>query len=194
MSDQPNTSDLEYSRQLQEKFELYLLGLTFTLLGLAVQTAKFGTYQHADILELLGWLALLISGLIGLSRLEWLPVAYKTNSHLVDIKTEHVSLIAANEQGIKGVLVIDQPGPADIQVLIADRVNAIKKVEARVSALEKSILRKYTAHKWIFVLGLTLLVMARGYSPTASIVSRHLTTPSSGPEKVTLSRAAEVKR
>ena len=58
--------NIEYSRQLQEKFELYLLALTFTLLGLAVQTAKFGSFRMADALEILGWIALAISGLSGL--------------------------------------------------------------------------------------------------------------------------------
>jgi len=194
MSDQHKKSDLEYSRLLQEKFELYLLGLIFTLLGLAVQTAKFGTSQTTDILELLGWLSLLISGLVGLSRLEWLPVAYKTNSHLADLKTQLSSFNAAAQQGITRVPVIDHEEPADIQSLISDRSNAIEKVEARIEGLEKSILRKYSFHKWLFVLGLTLLVVARGYLPASAIVNQHLTTPSSGPEKAAILPAAEVKR
>ncbi len=194
MSDQSSKSDLEYSRQLQEKFELYLLALIFTLLGLAVQTAKFGTSQTADILELLGWALLLISGLVGLSRLEWLPVAYKTNSRLVGLKSEHTQLMAASEHGHKEVAVLDQNEPANIQAIIDDRAQAIQKVEARVKELEKSILRKYSIHKWLFVLGLTLLIGARGYRPVATIIDQHLTTPSSGPAKAALSPAAEVKR
>lgn len=194
MSDQPSKSDLEYSRQLQEKFELYLLALIFTLLGLAVQTAKFGASQIADTLELLGWVLLLISGFVGLSRLEWLPVAYKTNSHLVGLKSEHTQLMAASEQGHTEVAVIDQNEPANIQAIIEDRAQAIQKVETRVKELEKSILRKYSIHKWLFVLGLTLLIGARGYPPLVTIIDQHLTIPSSGPAKAALSPAAEVKR
>ena len=47
MIEPSTTGGLDYSRQLQEKFELYLLALIFTLLGLAVQTAKFdGLSDH----------------------------------------------------------------------------------------------------------------------------------------------------
>ena len=31
---------LEYARNLQEKYEFYLVALTFTILGLSIQTAK----------------------------------------------------------------------------------------------------------------------------------------------------------
>jgi hypothetical protein len=40
--------DLEYSRQLQKKLACYLLALVFMLLGLAVQTAKFGSNPIVD--------------------------------------------------------------------------------------------------------------------------------------------------
>jgi len=186
-------SDLEYSRQLQEKFELYLLALIFTLLGLAVQTAKFGINQLADILELLGWVFLLISGLAGLSRLEWLPVAYKTNSHLVGLKNEHTELMAVAEQGIVEIAVQDQNEPADIQAIIDDRTQAIQKVENRVKKLEKSILRKYCIHKWLFVLGLTFLIVARGSSPVMNIFNNGVTPRSCDPAKAMVSPATEVK-
>lgn len=194
MSDQSAKSDLEYSRQLQEKFELYLLALIFTLVGLAVQTAKFGASQTADILEFLGWVLLLISGLVGLSRFEWLPVAYKTNSHLVDLNNEHRQLMAASKQGHTEIAVLDQAEPANIETIIDDRAQAIQKVEVRVKGLEKSILRKYSVHKWLFVLGLALLIGARGYPPLVTMIDQHLATPSSGPAKAALSPAAEVKR
>ncbi len=73
MSEAPGRNTREYARQLQEKFELYLLGLIFTLLALAVQTAKFGAAPCADGLEVAGWVSLLISGLVGLSRMEGVP-------------------------------------------------------------------------------------------------------------------------
>jgi len=194
MSDQPKNNDLEYSRQLQEKFELYLLALIFTLLGLAVQTAKFGANQIADILELLGWSSLLVSGLAGLSRLEWVPVGLKVHSHVMKLKREHDQFVEMAEGGVDEVPVIDQSEPAPIQTLINDRANDIKKYEARVKEVETSTLRKYSLHKWTFVLGLVLLIGARGYVPTSTIVKQHLTIPSSGPEKLTLSPAPEVKR
>ncbi|PCE27520.1 hypothetical protein BWP39_03180 [Paraburkholderia acidicola] len=162
-------SDIEYSRQLQEKFELYLLALTFTILGLAIQTAKFGTTHLSDLLEVCGWFALLASGLTGLSRLEWLPVTYKTASQLSDLKSEHGQFMEAAEQGYQALPASDQATPLDIHELIADRANAIQKVDVRVKQLERSILRKYSVHKWSFVLGLALLIGARGFPPVAAV-------------------------
>lgn len=74
---------------IQEKFELYLVSLTFTLLALSVQTASFGKYPTADVLEILGWALLLISGIIGIFRLQYVPVvlryyAAKEADHEVD--------------------------------------------------------------------------------------------------------------
>lgn len=167
MSEQAPKSDLEYSRQLQEKFELYLLALIFTLLGLAIQTAKFGSVQAANALELLGWFSLLLSGLVGLSRLEWLPVAYKTHWQLTDLKAEHYRLTDAAERGIEQLPVIGNSESCGIHELISDRAEAIQKVESRVGELEKATQRKYSIHKWSFAVGLVLLIGARGYEPIA---------------------------
>ena len=53
--------ELDFGRDLKSKFELYFLGLVFTLLGLAIQTSKFGTNPISEIAELLGWVCLLVS-------------------------------------------------------------------------------------------------------------------------------------
>jgi len=58
---------------VMEKIEFYFLGLTFTLLALAVQTFKPSTSLTADVVETGGWLLLLISGLVGVSKIEWIP-------------------------------------------------------------------------------------------------------------------------
>lgn len=89
MSGKIQSDDLDYSRQLQGKFEFYLLTLVFTILGLAIQTADFGASKIADILELLAWISLLASGLAGILRLEWLPVIYKAHSNMIRAENEH---------------------------------------------------------------------------------------------------------
>lgn len=52
----------EIGQRIQEKFRFYVLGLTFTILALAIQTAKFGISAVADGLELFGWVVLFVSG------------------------------------------------------------------------------------------------------------------------------------
>jgi len=171
-------SDLEHSRELQEKFELYLLALIFTILGLAIQTAKLGINRASDVLEVLGWLSLMVSGLTGLSRLEWVPVALKTGSQLQDIRNERKRLADAAEGGMQWVPVVDQPEPANINDLIADRDNAIGKAQSHIDKMEQRIQLKYGIHKWSFVIGLVLLFMARAYGPVFEVFSRPATTPS----------------
>ncbi len=71
-------ADLEAkAMDIQEKFELYLVSLTFTLLALSVQTVSFGNHPTADVIEILGWVVLLISGVIGLFRLQYVPVVLR---------------------------------------------------------------------------------------------------------------------
>lgn len=171
-------SDLEHSRELQEKFELYLLALIFTILGLAIQTSKLGTSRVADSLEVLGWLSLVFSGLSGLSRLEWIPVALKTGSQLQKIRTERQQLADAAEAGLHEIPVVDQPAPANIRELIANRDDAIGKVEAHIDKMDQRIRLKYNIHKWSFVIGLVLLVAARAYRPVVEIFSPPSTAPS----------------
>lgn len=68
------TSEREIAHNTQEKFEFYLISLVFTL-ALSIQTSKFGVFIFsADVMELLGWFSLLISGVAGLWRLEYIPV------------------------------------------------------------------------------------------------------------------------
>ena len=58
-----------------EKFEFYFLGLTFTLLGAAIQTAAFTGHSHVSVItEIIGWAGFAISGLVGLSKVEHLSV------------------------------------------------------------------------------------------------------------------------
>jgi hypothetical protein len=70
-------SNLEAAKETQLKHHFYLLTLTFTVLALAVQTAKFSGPIVADGFELLGWLGLLSSGLLGIFRFDLVPKVYQ---------------------------------------------------------------------------------------------------------------------
>ena len=78
--------DLEVCQRVQERIQYYFLTLTFTLLALSVQTAKFdGTITQA-ISELTGWTLLFISGVVGLLRLDQIPKNYKLSIHMQSFK------------------------------------------------------------------------------------------------------------
>src|SRR5438105_3936974 len=73
----PEQRAIDVAIERQGKLDLYFIGLNFTVLGLAVQTAKVGVYYTADVAEILGWIALLVAAFNGLRRLEWLPEHYR---------------------------------------------------------------------------------------------------------------------
>jgi len=176
-------SDLEHSRELQEKFELYLLALIFTILGLAIQTAKLGTYRAADVSEILGWVSLAVSGVAGLWRMEWVPVALKTGAQLQGLRKERQELAEHADRGVQQVRIEDQPEPADVRRLIETRDDIINRGQARLDKIEAAIGIKYEIHKWTFVLGLVLLIVARSYAPVVGVFSR--STPQASCEQRT---------
>ena len=69
-SESAGHSNTAIAQRIQEKFDAYLLGLIFTILGLSIQTAKFGPSATADAFEVISWVLFLVAGLTGLSRFE----------------------------------------------------------------------------------------------------------------------------
>lgn len=156
------TQTLERSRELQEKFEFYLLALVFTLLGLAVQTAKFDGGLIATCFELAGWAALLVSGLAGILRLEWKPVVYGllANKALQEHQADGIREALRN-----GKLIVSQETghPLDPAAVLQLKVGAAGKLDVKAKSLEASLQRRYGVHKWAFFVGLAFLACSRGY-------------------------------
>ena len=57
-------SNLEFAREIRFKFDLYFLGLIFTILGLSIQTAKFEYSLRYNLVEIVSWSLLLLSALL----------------------------------------------------------------------------------------------------------------------------------
>jgi hypothetical protein len=160
----------EYGLQLQEKFELYLLALIFTVLALAVQTAKFDNINIVAVcLELASWVVLLFSGLVGLRRMEWIPVAHFAHADQCQSEAELQQYRTLAKRGIDALPVEDQGEPASIETFIKDREQHILRMKANKRKYDKLTRKRYVVHKWTFVLGMFLLIGARGLGPSIKV-------------------------
>ena len=162
--------NIEISQRLQERFETYWLGLIFTLLALSVQSAKFGVSVPADVLELLSWLLLLVAGLAGMSRFEWMPRQYAWYAHQIN---EEEKVRAAQQRIADGIEIVNlAPLMTEMPAAqyLAKAEATVKEVEDRLKQLDAKQLRKYRLKRWSFALALGSLIAARGYVPVEHIV------------------------
>jgi hypothetical protein len=164
----PDNSNLDVSVRIQEKFEFYFLSLTFIILGLSIQTSKFGAYAISDVLELLGWISLFISGMAGLSRMRWAPSLYKVKDEI--IRRERYRDEGKRRQSKGETYVIQSDKEIPIVDFIADASQGVKEVEDQLSKLETKNSLKYWLHVYGFTFGLLFLIGSRGYEPAVRFV------------------------
>lgn len=168
----------QIAQKLQEKLEFYLIALAFTVLALAVQTVEFGNYLISDITELTGWLSLLLSGLVGLIRLEMFPVVYNKHAILNDLEHEIFKYEEIKASGTNVVcLALEDAKEIPIDPLISDRKTAIEVLKPVITNLEMKIITRYRFHKWLLFFGITLISVSRsvpGFLAVMNNISKHL--------------------
>ncbi|MCX7006592.1 MAG: hypothetical protein NTY53_04975 [Kiritimatiellaeota bacterium] len=145
---------------LVEKLEFYFLGLTFTLLGLSIQTFKPTNFLSADLVEITGWLLLLISGLVGLSRLEWIPIGLGVKAREEYLDEAHRSLKEAQSSG-EPVFDISSHQQINVFELREVAEKSLEEVRNRDKKLDRKHYAKYKAQKSLFLVGLIALLLAR---------------------------------
>jgi len=165
----PDNSNLDVSMRIQEKFEFYFLSLTFIILGLSIQTSKFGTHAISDGLELLGWIFLFISGMAGLSRMRWAPSLYRVKHQI--IRRERYRDEAKRRESNGKTHVIQGEKEIPIGDFIGDVSQGVKEVEDQMSKFETKNNLKYWLHVYGFTFGLLFLMGSRGYEPAVRFVS-----------------------
>src|SRR2546427_1558098 len=98
-------SNTAIAQRTQERFDAYLLGLIFTILGLSIQTAKLGTSPTADAFEVISWVLFLVAGLTGLSRFEGTSEVYRLYGIQDEKEEAKRALQKAKLEGLKEVFV-----------------------------------------------------------------------------------------
>lgn len=153
----PEDGNLKIAIELSQKYEFYFLALVFTVLALSVQTAEMINKYYQYLYEIGAWVLFAISGLAGLSRLEWLPIAYK---HYSASATEKNNL-----SHVKSGNIMDENGETwsseSLTKAQIDLEQNLKKREVRIGQLERSSIIKYKCHKWCFIFGILSLIISR---------------------------------
>lgn len=149
---------------VMEKFEFYFLGLTFTLLAASIQTAEFNEYSfYNSCIELFGWLALGLSGVTGLSKIEYLSslIAIRNNKDSnSDLARE---LQRAKTLGSPTVRLAQTNENRNIDDVISILSENTKIWGKRLDEFGRTHEIKHHVQKYSFLLGLILIAIARSY-------------------------------
>ena len=152
--------NIDFAIQAKQKFEFYFLALVFAILGLSVQTSTItGNWQC--LFEIASWVMLLVSGIAGLSRLEWTPLAYER----IGLLQEGKNRLEILNKGLGGGTVLYPSGKQwPEEKLIKEKSKGeqyILKLEKEKNKVIKRLGWKYSTHKWCFVAGICLLLISR---------------------------------
>jgi erythromycin esterase-like protein len=161
----------EVGQRVQEKFDFYVVGLAFTVLGLAIQTAKFGVWKWADVMELVGWLSLFISGVAGLRRLALIPGFF----HVAAFENEHrdsaaeLKTMRAQPGATFRSLTTLQPISAD--PLIEAHEKAATNAQENLDKFNRKFRTQSRIQRQALVVGLGLLMLARAAIPVRHLIA-----------------------
>jgi hypothetical protein len=165
----------ETAIELQSKFEFYFIALTFSILGLSIQTAPLGSDLATDAFELAGWLALFFSGIVGLLRGESVPVAYQIQSKITSVRRRRDEIGEARERWVDVQIPFVEGG----KETVLSGKQAEEKFDSLIVTLEKQfkdtedrIVRRYQVMKWAFLIGVGSLLIARATPLALSVAER----------------------
>lgn len=149
-----------HSIEIGRKVDFYFIALVFTILSLSIQTAPVNKVWWQYSIEMLAWASLLVSGLAGLSRLEYIPVLYN-GSGFIQKKEEYLTQLKQRR-------IIGEDGNELSHEEVLKRMSQVKETMAdgrsKMERVEKANQIKYTVHKWAFVVGLLFLIISRAIS------------------------------
>lgn len=155
--------NLETGQRVQEKFDFYLVALTFAVVGLAIQTGSSSLNAVAIAAELLGRFALVVSGVIGLYRLSRIPTIYLGYSAQSEDET---AITATNGLMGRGQSVALHPTTGEPKPLTEHKDELKSHLSELRTETGKWVTRIRWAYKlqWVtFVSGSVLLAFGRSW-------------------------------
>jgi hypothetical protein len=175
MATLPNgPSEQLVAQQTQEKFQFYFLSLVFALLVLTIQTSSFGRSKLEDVLELGGWLGLIVSGLFGLWRMQWEPIIRLQMARKDEYDRAKTQLQQQQLAGLREVHVLQADRMQPVEERLRNYEDALNLLEPIIKELEGRDKVKYAVAKYGFVLGLLLVVASRSVGAIAGLFGYQL--------------------
>ena len=160
MSENNPNPNIEQARQVQSKFEFYVIALVFTVLGFSIQTADLNKHMIHAILEIIAWICLLVSGLAGLSRLHWIPLLIYQKEYL-KVNQGDLKLLEKTKNSGMGVYNEMNSKTEPVEPLIESKENEIEKRNTVIKRISNKGDTKFKIHKWGFILGFGFLLLSR---------------------------------
>jgi hypothetical protein len=163
-------NDSSTKDSLAEKFEFFFIGLIFTVLGASIQTADFSVASVFVIsTEIISWFLFLISGLVGLIKLEKLPnVVYLRDQ--IQNKKGVVTELQVMSKNSDQIYIPETQEYKNIGHIIDEINNSKEKYEeAFLSHIEKHK-TKNLFQRWCFYIGFILIAISRSFDHINSII------------------------
>jgi hypothetical protein len=159
------------------RYEYYFVGLIFTLLVLAVQTADFTGGPWQDRTELVGWLLTLIAGGVGLVRLSNFSAVYGLGAKRESARLQIQDLHNMRHRGEEVVIGVDPIGEG-VEYEHQHVSVAIQKLEIKYKVLGDLLDKRQGRNVWqrraqvsAFFGGLVALMVARAWVPLKEITA-----------------------
>lgn len=154
-------NERRFAQKFQAKFEFYVVSLTFTLLALTIQTAKFGRSTVEDVVELAGWFALLVAGIFGLWRLEWDPPNRLQIERRNKLKSQRDNIAKGITRGAREMVYQDSGERVKVDTALAEHDAALKTEDEKLESRKRTDMFKYKWARLAFVVGVCAIVLSR---------------------------------
>jgi hypothetical protein len=154
----------------QLKFDYFLLGLTFALLGMSIQTANFSSSFIINIVELAGWCSLLLTGFLGFLQMREMTkwAGNYDNLNIINDKLQELQ----KERDKCGETVLDQKSNKYLILVkdISSKEEESKELSDDQNKIQKGIQKIARIKYSFFTLGVICLLFSRAYKPIQAFI------------------------
>ena len=166
--------------EAREKFDYFLVGLSFAVLAAAIQTARFPPHQKlATILEIFSWAAFIATAIIGIKKIklhesEWF--IYEARNEMDNSLTEQLKMYKVqSDSNIGPEKNLFEELKAFKEGKYFDSITSVRtafgELVNRVQARHEKAHQAYTrAFEILFMFALILLAVSRGLEPIKQVI------------------------